>query len=141
VGEAEAQVPADRQHDHVGWEAEAGDGRAGAGSRTRAARSQPTLSRLEGGHRERNSALPFTTDRMGRAVILAVIPPGTTRKTGSDQTDGIVDLTSENDTRRDLLDAAEPTHNRSVAGSRPASPPSKATTSHGAADPSGMPGL
>jgi hypothetical protein len=23
VGQAEAQVPADRQHDHIGWEAEA----------------------------------------------------------------------------------------------------------------------
>jgi hypothetical protein len=27
VGQAEAQVPADRQHDHVGWETEAGEGR------------------------------------------------------------------------------------------------------------------
>jgi hypothetical protein len=26
VGQAEAQVPADRQHDHIGWEAEAGEG-------------------------------------------------------------------------------------------------------------------
>jgi hypothetical protein len=26
VGQAEAQVPADRQHDHIGWEAEAGKG-------------------------------------------------------------------------------------------------------------------
>jgi hypothetical protein len=56
------------------------------------------------------------------AVILAVIPPGTTRKTGGDQTDGTADLTSENDTRRHPLDGAEATHNRSVAGSKPASP-------------------
>jgi hypothetical protein len=26
VGQPEAQVPADRQNDHVGWEAEAGEG-------------------------------------------------------------------------------------------------------------------
>jgi hypothetical protein len=26
VGQAEAQVPADREHNHVGWEAEAGKG-------------------------------------------------------------------------------------------------------------------
>ena len=56
------------------------------------------------------------------AVILAVIPPGTTRKTGGDQVDGAANLTSENDTRCYPTDGAEPTHNRSVAGSRPASP-------------------
>jgi hypothetical protein len=33
-------------------------------------------------------------------VMFAVIPPGITRKTGGDQAHGIVDLTSENDTRR-----------------------------------------
>ncbi len=32
IGQAEAQVPAHRQHDDVGWEAEAGEGRAGDGS-------------------------------------------------------------------------------------------------------------
>jgi hypothetical protein len=58
----------------------------------------------------------------GWAVILAVIPPGTTRKTGGVQMDGKVNLTSEDDTRRHPLDGDEPTHNRSVAGSRPASP-------------------
>jgi hypothetical protein len=31
---------------------------------------------------------------------LTVIPLGITRKTGGDQADGIVDLTSQNDTRR-----------------------------------------
>jgi hypothetical protein len=51
-----------------------------------------------------------------------VIPPGITRKTGGDQVDGAVDLTSKDDTRCYPLDACEPTHNRSVAGSRPASP-------------------
>jgi hypothetical protein len=55
-------------------------------------------------------------------VILAVIPPGTTRKTRGDQADGTADLTSKDATRPYLLDGAEPTHNRSVAGSRPASP-------------------
>jgi hypothetical protein len=37
VGEPEAQVPADRQDDHVWWEAEAGEGSVGNASRTRAA--------------------------------------------------------------------------------------------------------
>jgi hypothetical protein len=36
VGQAEAEVPAHRQHDDVGWEAEAGEGRAGDGSGARA---------------------------------------------------------------------------------------------------------
>jgi hypothetical protein len=39
VGEAKAQVPADRQHDHLGREAEAGEGRPWDGSRARAAGS------------------------------------------------------------------------------------------------------
>ena len=39
VGQAEAQVPADRQDDHVGGEAEAGEGGPRGGSRTRAAGS------------------------------------------------------------------------------------------------------
>jgi hypothetical protein len=39
VRQAVAQVPAHRQHDDLGWETEAGEGRAGAGSQTRAARS------------------------------------------------------------------------------------------------------
>jgi hypothetical protein len=55
-------------------------------------------------------------------VILAVIPPGTTHKTGGDQADGTADLTSQNDTGWHPVDGTEPTHNRSVAGSRPASP-------------------
>src|SRR5215217_3584689 len=61
--------------------------------------------------------------RLGSAaVILAVIPPGITRKTRSDQTDGPADLTSKDVTRWYPMDGAEATHNRSVAGSRPASP-------------------
>ena len=39
VGQAEAQVPADRHDNHVGWEAEAGEGRLRSGSRARAAGS------------------------------------------------------------------------------------------------------
>jgi hypothetical protein len=39
VGEAEAQVPADRQHDDVGWEAEASKVRSWNRSRARTARS------------------------------------------------------------------------------------------------------
>jgi hypothetical protein len=56
------------------------------------------------------------------AVILAVIPPRTTSKTGSDQVDGIVDLTCKDGIGRVPLDGWGATHNRSVAGSRPASP-------------------
>ena len=37
-------------------------------------------------------------------VMLAVIPPRTTRKTGSDQLDQAVDLTCQNDTECDPLD-------------------------------------
>jgi len=55
-------------------------------------------------------------------MVSTVIPPRTTSKTGSDQTDCPANLTSENDTRPYSLDGGEATHNRSVAGSRPASP-------------------
>ena len=39
VGQAQAQLPADGQNDHVGWEAEAAKGDRGIGSRARAART------------------------------------------------------------------------------------------------------
>jgi hypothetical protein len=39
IGQPEAQVPADRQHDHIGWEAEAGEGGTCCGSMTRVASS------------------------------------------------------------------------------------------------------
>jgi hypothetical protein len=39
VGQAESQIPADREHDHVGREAEAGEGRSPSRSRARAAGS------------------------------------------------------------------------------------------------------
>ena len=59
VGQAEAQVPADRQHDHLGGEAETGEGGAWNRSKTRlagfscwqphwAARSQPMQQHLRG---------------------------------------------------------------------------------------------
>src|SRR5215204_5856966 len=53
----------------------------------------------------------------GRApVILSVIPPGTTHKTGGDQADGTGDLTSKDATRRYPMDSGEPTRNRKVEG-------------------------
>jgi hypothetical protein len=39
VGQAEAQIPANREHDDIGWEAEAGEGRPRSRSRARAAGS------------------------------------------------------------------------------------------------------
>jgi len=54
-------------------------------------------------------------------VMLAVIPPGTTSKTGGDQADGTANLTRENDTRGYPLDGGEPTRNRKVDGSSAAS--------------------
>jgi hypothetical protein len=56
IRQAVAEVPAHRQHDDVGWGTEAGEGRAGGWSRTRAAVLMPAVWLLEGGHRERNSA-------------------------------------------------------------------------------------
>ena len=84
----------------------------------------------------------------GALVILTVIPPGTTSKTGGDQADWTADLTSVNDTRWYPVDAWEATHNRSVAGSRPASPTHRARpghpargASHGSAGPAPLAGL
>jgi hypothetical protein len=48
----------------------------------------------------------------GASVILAVIPPGATSKTGGDQADWTADLTSVNDTRWYPMDGREATHNR-----------------------------
>jgi len=42
-------------------------------------------------------------------VILAVIPPRTTPKTGGVQTDGEANLTSEDDTSRHPMDGGEAT--------------------------------
>jgi hypothetical protein len=44
------------------------------------------------------------SSREPAAVILAVIPPGTTCKTGRDQADGTANLTCEDGTGRDPLD-------------------------------------
>jgi hypothetical protein len=48
----------------------------------------------------------------GALVILAVIPPRTTPKTGGVQTDEEANLTSEDDTSRHPMDGGEATHNR-----------------------------
>jgi hypothetical protein len=48
----------------------------------------------------------------GALVILAVIPPRTTPKTGGVQTDREANLTSEDDTSRHPMDGREATHNR-----------------------------
>ena len=50
----------------------------------------------------------------GALVILAVIPPRTTPKTGGVQMDGEANLTSEDDTSRHPMDSGEATHNRRV---------------------------
>jgi hypothetical protein len=48
----------------------------------------------------------------GALVILTVIPPRTTPKTGGVQTDGEANLTSEDDTSRHPMDGREATRNR-----------------------------
>ena len=47
-GQAETQVPADRQHDHLGRKAEASEGRSRAGSRARAAGSHDNSLATQG---------------------------------------------------------------------------------------------
>jgi len=49
--------------------------------------------------------------RGAAAVILAVIPPETTRKRGSDQADGTADLISKNGTLCDGVDGCGSTSN------------------------------
>jgi hypothetical protein len=48
VGQAEAQVPADRDDDDLGWELKADEGGPRDGSGTRAASSHAPVSLLEG---------------------------------------------------------------------------------------------
>ena len=50
------QVPADRQHNHIGWEAEADEGRAGNQSRARTAGSHADSLAGPSGHSQCNSA-------------------------------------------------------------------------------------
>jgi hypothetical protein len=57
VGQPKAQVPADRQDDDVGWEAEASEGRSCSGSRARAARSHAISLAAQAWPSERNSPL------------------------------------------------------------------------------------
>jgi hypothetical protein len=57
VGQPKAQVPADRQDDDVGWEAEASEGRSCSGSRAWAARSHAIRLAAQAWPGERNSPL------------------------------------------------------------------------------------
>ena len=61
VGQSEAQVPADRQDNHVGWEAEAGEGRPRGGSRARRRVLIPAVSLLGRGRCRCNSAHHFAS--------------------------------------------------------------------------------
>src|SRR5215218_8059763 len=58
VGEAEAEVPADRQHDDVRWEPEASEGRPRDCTRTNATGSHADSLAAQRSHSERNSARP-----------------------------------------------------------------------------------
>src|SRR5215218_1508901 len=58
VGEAEAEVPADRQHDYVRWEPEASEGRPRDCTRTNATGSHADSLAAQRSHSERNSAPP-----------------------------------------------------------------------------------
>jgi hypothetical protein len=57
IGQPEAQVPADRQDNHVGWEAEAGEGGPRGGSRRGRRVLMAAVSLLGRGRRRCNSAL------------------------------------------------------------------------------------
>jgi hypothetical protein len=56
VGQAEAQVPAHREHDHIGREAEPGERRPGVRSRPGAAGSHAGSLAARAGHSQCNSA-------------------------------------------------------------------------------------
>jgi hypothetical protein len=68
VGQPKAQVPADRQDDDVGWEAEASEGRSCSGSRARAARSHAISLAAQAWPSERNSP------PVGHPVLAAAAP-------------------------------------------------------------------
>jgi hypothetical protein len=98
--------------------------RAGAGSSERTSPAQDTTQVSHSqGHAPSYQLQPgiITEPLDSLTDILTVIPPGTTPKTGDDQTDGTVDLTSVNDTRRYPVGGVEPTRNRKVEGSNPTS--------------------
>jgi hypothetical protein len=61
VGQAEARVPADRDDDHLEWEAEAGEGRSRTGSSGWAADLMPAVSPLRQDHSQRNSPPTITS--------------------------------------------------------------------------------
>ena len=62
VGQAEAQVPADRDGDDLGREAKADEGRPRSGSRARAAGFIPAVSLVGWGHSQCNSPRPRSTE-------------------------------------------------------------------------------
>jgi hypothetical protein len=64
IGQAEAQVPADRQDDHLGWEPETGEGGPWDRGRAGAASSHAESLAAEGGHGERNTAGELDPGRM-----------------------------------------------------------------------------
>jgi hypothetical protein len=64
IGQPEAQIPADRQHDDVGWEAEAGEGRPWDRSKARSSSHAGSLT-SQAPLRERNSAVPSCTGSFG----------------------------------------------------------------------------
>jgi hypothetical protein len=61
IGQAEAQVPADRQDDHVRWEAEAGECRPGDGCGAGRRVLMAAVCLLECVHSRCNSAASMTT--------------------------------------------------------------------------------
>jgi hypothetical protein len=63
IGQPEAQVPADSQHDHVGWKAEAGECGVCSGRRARVAGCDTAVSLIQGGRSERNSAMTVHNQR------------------------------------------------------------------------------
>src|SRR5829696_4911290 len=80
VGQAEAQVPAHRQHDHIGWEAEAGEGGArrdrpaGAvsGSHIRSLTAPTALRRTQQSRQRRKAVLTLAVPRDCRVELKVV---------------------------------------------------------------------
>ena len=70
IREAEAQVPADRDDDHLGWEPEAGEGRAWNRSRSRLASSHAiSLAELARSQRMQQRPINPPANRYESAVF------------------------------------------------------------------------
>ena len=82
VGQAEAQVPADRQHDHVGWEAEAGEGGARRNRPAGAVSGSHGRSLHRPDHLTANATEPSGCPRPTRSSYNRA-QPTTTRSSGS----------------------------------------------------------